>query len=472
MLAREYSGELVYTDATDYMRYDGTRWAESKQLAVGACEDFLDSQLAEAKNAVEMATEKLLAAGVSKDAIAAGGKALEKEIDGSGLLAYGEYCAAAAYHKFVMKRRDMKYIQSALMAAKPMLMMDINAFDSQEFLLNTPGGVYYLPDGVNGRRDHAPEDHITKITAVAPSDEGMALWLGALGTFFGGDTELIEYVQQTVGLAAIGKVYQEALIIAYSEGRNGKSTFWNAIAKVLGSYSGALSAEALTVGVKRNVKPEMAEIKGKRLIIAAELEEGTRLNTSVVKQLCSTDEIEAEKKYKDPFKYTPTHTLVLYTNHLPKVGANDEGTWRRLVVIPFLAKIAGKPEVKNFAEHLVKEAGGAILTWIIEGAKKAIDCDFHLKKPQVVEDAINEYRGKNDWLGIFLEDCCEVDASYIQKSGALYQEYREYCARIGEYTRSTTDFYTALETAGFKRKKTRNGAMVVGIRLKSDFFDE
>ena len=35
-----------------------------------------------------------------------------------------------------------------------------------------------------------------------------------------------------------------------------------------------MSADALTVGCKRNVKPEMAELKGKRLIIAAELEEG------------------------------------------------------------------------------------------------------------------------------------------------------------------------------------------------------
>ena len=59
------------------------------------------------------------------------------------------------------------------------------------------------------------------------------------------------------------------------------------------------------------------------MLIAAELEEGMRLNTANVKQLCSTDEIYAEKKYKDPFSYTPTHTLVLYTNHLPKVGAID-----------------------------------------------------------------------------------------------------------------------------------------------------
>ena len=92
-------------------------------------------------------------------------------------------------------------------------------------------------------------------------------------------------------MAVVGKVFSEALIISYGDGANGKSTFWNTLARVLGNYSGMMSADALTVGCKRNVKPEMAELKGKRLIIAAELEEGMRLNTSTVKQLCSTDEI-------------------------------------------------------------------------------------------------------------------------------------------------------------------------------------
>ena len=104
---------------------------------------------------------------------------------------------------------------------------------------------------------------------------------------------------------------------------------------------GNMSADMLTVGCRRNVKPELAEAKGKRLLIAAELEEGMRMNTSNVKQLCSTDEIFAEKKFKSPFSYVPSHTLVLYTNHLPRVGAVDKGTWRRLIVIPFDAKLKG-----------------------------------------------------------------------------------------------------------------------------------
>lgn len=467
VLAREYNRELVYTDSTDYMRYDGTHWAESKQLAVGACEEFLDRQLDEAETAVSKAKKALEKAGVDKETISAGGKALAKAIDEKSQNAYFEYCNAVSYKAFVMKRRDMKYITSALQAAKPMLLRDIKDFDSQEFLLNTPAATYDLQTGTSS--EHSADDLITKVTAVSPGDVGMDIWLEAVNSFFCGDDELIEYVQQIVGLAAIGKVYMEAMIISYGEGRNGKSTFWNTIARVLGSYSGSISADALTVGCKRNVKPEMAELKGKRLVIAAELEEGMRLNTSVVKQLCSTDEVSAEKKYRDPFRYTPTHTLVLYTNHLPRVGANDEGTWRRLIVIPFNAKIEGNSDIKNYADYLAEKAGGAVLSWIIEGAKKVIECNFKLKIPQCVSDAIYHYRENNDWLSMFIEDCCEIDPSYTQKSGELYQEYRAYCARTGEYTRSTTDFYTGLDIAGLEKRKSKTGVMVYGIRLKSDF---
>lgn len=310
VLAREYGGELVFTDATDYMRYDGVRWAESKQLAVGACEEFLDKQLDEAKTALEKAQQALIKSGIDKETVMTGGKALEKSIDDKSEQAFAEYMMALVYKSFVMKRRDMKYITSALQAAKPMLLRDIKEFDSQEFLLNTPAATYDLRTGTSS--EHSADDLITKVTAVSPTDENVDIWLDAVNSFFCGDAELIEYVQQIVGLAAIGKVYMEALIISYGEGRNGKSTFWNTIARVLGSYSGSISADALTVGCKRNVKPEMAELKGKRLVIAAELEEGMRLNTSVVKKLCSTDEVSAEKKYRDPFKYTPTHACSVH----------------------------------------------------------------------------------------------------------------------------------------------------------------
>jgi putative DNA primase/helicase len=470
VLTREYGNELCYTDATDYLRFNGEYWMESKQQSVGAMEEFLDLQLQDALSEVESALNALVDLGEKEEDILAGGKKYEASLSDDPLRALKKYQSALAYRNFVMKRRDMKYITSALQAAKPMLEIQVSDLDKDEFLLNTPGITFDLRKGLAGGRAPEAADYITKQTTASPGDKGEQIWLDALNTFFCNDQKLIDYVQQIVGLSAIGKVYLEAIIIAYGGGRNGKSTFWNSISRVLGSYSGAISADTLTVGCRRNIKPEMAELKGKRLIIASELEEGMRLNTSIVKQLSSTDEIEAEKKYKDPFKFEPSHTLVLYTNHLPRVGANDDGTWRRLIVIPFNARIGGKSDIKNYADYLVKNAGSYIMSWIIEGAKKAIEANFHFRVPACVQDAIEAYRENNDWLASFLEDCCELDKSYQQKSGEFYQEYRAYCGRNGEYTRSTTDFYTALDVAGFERRKTKRGVFIYGVRLKEEEF--
>ena len=472
VLTREYGVELRYTAATDYLRFCGQYWVESKQQAVGAAEEFLDLQLADAKDEITRAKQALMDTGVSEDAITSGGKSLEKKISGGQMDAYLAYVSAQAYKAFVMKRRDMKYVVSALQAAKPMLEISVSDLDKDGFLLNTPDGTYYLPDGLEGKRDHSPEDYITKITAAAPGDKGEKLWLDSLDTIFYGDAELIDYVQQIVGMAAVGRVYMEALIIAYGEGSNGKSTFWNTIARVLGTYSGNMSADALTMGCKRNVKPELAEAKGKRLLIASELEEGVRLNTSIIKQLCSTDEIFAEKKYKDPFSFTPSHTLVLYTNHLPKVGAMDSGIWRRLIVIPFNAKITGRHDRKNYADYLVGNAAPYIMAWIIEGARKAVGNNFRIPLPKCVEDAIAKYRQDNDWLGHFLADCCELGEPYETGSGKFYSEYRAYCARVGDFVRSTTEFYNAVEQRGFRRVKKKHSMWVLGLRLLESDFSE
>ena len=58
-----------------------------------------------------------------------------------------------------------------------MLEISVSDLDKDGFLLNTPDGTYYLPDGLAGKRDHSPEDYITKITAAAPGDKGEKLWL-------------------------------------------------------------------------------------------------------------------------------------------------------------------------------------------------------------------------------------------------------------------------------------------------------
>ena len=468
VLGKYFSNELRYSPATHFIRYSDHYWQESEPGAQAVAHELTRRQLKEAGNDLMEAITKMKSSGAQTILDSTSKSKAEQLMNEQQLEAYQDFLAAKAYQTFAIKRRDSKNITSTLRESRPILEISPRDLDSDPFALCTPEATYDLRKGLAGAREHLQEDYITKITSVSPSKKGQQIWLDCLDLIFQGDQSLIDYVQMICGLAAIGKVYVEALIIAYGDGRNGKSTFWNAVSRVMGLYSGNISADTLTVGCRRNIKPEMAEIKGKRLLIAAEMQEGSRLNDSTVKQLCSTDDVFAEKKYKDPFSFKPCHTLVLYTNHLPRVSASDDGIWRRLIVIPFGAKITGKSDIKNYGEYLFDKAGESILAWVIEGAKKVIELDYQIPVPGCVQKAIDEYRNQNDWFGHFLTDKCEVDDSYKESSSALYQAYRNYSMDCNEYIRSTADFYFALEKSGFERIKVHNKRFFKGLRLRAD----
>ena len=165
--------------------------------------------------------------------------------------------------------------------------------------------------------------------------------------------------------------------------------------------------------------------------------------------------------------------MILYTNHLPKIGTTDKGTWDRIIAVPFRANFRGmKGEIKNYADYLYKKCGGAVLSWIVEGAKRFIANDYNIILPDCVKGAIDQYKANNDWLDNFLSECCEIDHSYTQKSGELYSCYRDYCDRTGDYRRSLVDFKQVLTAAGYETHKTKTGAIVHGLRIASEFNEE
>lgn len=351
-----------------------------------------------------------------------------------------------------MQRRSYASVMNSLKSVAPYVNINVQEIDQKPLLLCTPSATYDLRYGLFGKEESDPANLITRITAVDPFHNGEDIWNAFLNQVFDNDSSLIEYVQNICGLVAIGKVYVESLIISYGDGGNGKSTFWNTIAKVLGSYYGMISADTLTTDCRRNVMPEIAEIRGCRLVIASESQEGARLNDGMVKKLCSTDALDAEKKYKDHFKFVPTHTLVLYTNHLPRIGATDDGIWRRIIVLPFNHKFTNNSdEIKNYSDELFEKAGGAVLSWIIEGERKIYERKFKLPTPKIVTDAIAQYKIENDWFQKFFDERCLSDAKGIINSGELYQAYRGFAVERGEHIRKQCDFNAELKKRGFEQ---------------------
>lgn len=469
VIASECADKICFSPETGWIAYEKGVWDESEPKAQRVFQDFTYLQLQQAEQALNTTRGLAEKQGVTQMlGVMSKTKALAAFTPEQNSV-FNQLKADETWVKFTYKSRADRGIQAAMRQARSLLLIDSQDLDKDPYLLNTPAGTYDLRFGEKSLRAHNPFDLLTKQTQVTPSEQGKTLWEDTLDTIFQNDHELISYVQQVCGLAAIGKVMVEGLIIAYGDGNNGKSTFWNTIARVLGSYAETISAEVLIAGKKNNAKNDMAQTRGRRLLIAGENDEGVRLSGSAAKQLASTDKIAAEKKYKDPFSFTPSHTLVLYTNHLPKVTGRDTGIWRRLIVIPFNATITPKQDVKNYADHLYEHAGGAVLAWIMEGARLIHHADYKLTPPECVVRASQEYRRQNDWFAHFIEECCQTHAEYTERSLTLYDAYRQWANRRNDYVRNAADFYEALDKAGFGRKRTRQAKLVTGLQLISEF---
>ena len=124
--------------------------------------------------------------------------------------------------------------------------------------------------------------------------------------------------------------------------------------------------------------------------------------------------------------------------------------------------------VKDFAEKLLNEAGGSVLSWLIEGARKFISSRYILPHCSVCEVAKNEYVHENDWLNRFINDCCNTGDLEQQAGGVLYKAYKQWCQDVGEYPKRNRDFASALESKGYSKKITKKNAMWLGLSLASD----
>ena len=453
VLIRIYRKDLIFTDALGWLRWNGQRWERSDHKAVAAGIDLSARMLREALSAYRAALAKHAEA--KADFAESGSK--EAVTD-----SMEEEKKAKEYLKHARALRGARQLKNMLDLSKPALVMKADRLDANPFDLNTPAGIVNLTDG--RIRPHERDAYCSQITKASPGGDGVEKWASFLQTVTCGDGGMAGFLQMAAGMALIGSVYHEGVVIAYGGGRNGKSTFFNALSEVLGDYAGSIDINALTTD-RGNKGAALATLRGKRLVIAGELEEHQRLSVSTLKQVASTDKLTIEEKYKPPETIRQTHTLILFTNHLPRVGSTDSGTWRRLIVVPFKATIPERGGVQNYGSTLAREAGGSILAWAIEGASNFIRNGFRLDIPEAVAEATEEYRQREDWLNNFLAERCLREANARVSPRELYLAYKSWAQDNGEYVRRESDFSNAMTAAGFHKVKVQGRYSYVGVRV-------
>ncbi len=339
-------------------------------------------------------------------------------------------------------------------------------YDACGWDLNTPDGIINLETGE--LRAHDSQSRCTKMTSCGVEGGDGAKWGAFLAQITGGDAAFERYLQVLAGMAAVGEVYEEGLVISHGSGGNGKSTFFGALRRVLGDYAVNVNPEVLATTSRQVDQSYVVALRGARLAILAETEEGAHFSIAAMKRLTSRDMISARALYKDPIEFIPTHTAVMHTNHLPRLDSMDGGTKRRIAVAPFFAQFRHDTAVTNYEAVLVAECGPAILRWIVEGARMFHEADCKLEVPERVREATGDYIEEEDWLGQFISECCVAEQGAQAYGGELYNAYQRWAGARGDYVRRGNDFARALATAGYAKKRARGGNVWNGLRLRAE----
>ena len=365
------------------------------------------------------------------------------------------------------------------MAAKhPSLVAKASSFDKQKMKLNCLNGVVDLGTGQLNQR--TSDDLHTKVIGTNFNPQAKCPNFDKfIKEVFGGDGELISWIQRAFGYSLTGSVQEQVLFICYGTGANGKSTLLETISKILSDYSTNADFEMFLSSQKSDVRvmEAIGELKGIRLALASEVDASKRFNESLVKRLTGGDTLRGTKLQMGAFQFEPQHKLWFLCNHIPFARDGSHGFWRRIKVIPFAQQFQGSSLDSSLPDKLWAEREG-ILAWMIRGAVawakelQKTNATTGLGPCKAIDQSIEEYRYDNDLSARFIEECLVRDNdSGSVGARELYIAYQRWWSdNSDEDTPTEGIFSRRMEERGLKKTRTKARMVYKGVELiKTNF---
>ncbi len=333
-----------------------------------------------------------------------------------------------------MKPRQDKAIE----LLRRLVSVDPNTFDSNPAILNCHSGTIDLRTGI--QRAHDPTDYLTfcapveyKPDAKAPKFEKF------LGEVL--DLDRAGFLRRWFGYCATGETREQKFLLHVGQGSNGKGTLFRLLQNVLGSYVHT-AAPNLLMGRNERHPTEIADLFGRRIVVAHESDEGAHLREGFMKQATGEDPLSGRFMHKDFFTFQPAFKLQLLTNSKPVVKGQDYGIWRRVLMLWYHRRYGTAEDVAageatdirddSLTQQLIEEREG-IFAWIVRGAREWYASG--LQPPQSVTDESKRYRDEQDRVSQFIASCCILDkdawAPYSGPFGGLYPAYTQWCRECG-----------------------------------------
>ena len=186
--------------------------------------------------------------------------------------------------KWALQSEDLNRIKAALELARsePPISDAGDGWDVNPWLVGVQNGIVDLRTGK--LREATQQDRITKFSPVRYDAAAQCpRFEQFLEEVFGGDRELIRFVQKAAGYSLTGSTQEQCVFACWGSGANGKTTLLETLLLVFGDYAVDLPFMALEASRNSGVPNEGMKLLGARLVKAVEIREGRRIDEARLK---------------------------------------------------------------------------------------------------------------------------------------------------------------------------------------------
>jgi P4 family phage/plasmid primase-like protien len=263
-----------------------------------------------------------------------------------------QYYSRAAHMSKVIKQLNNSTFKTGVVRECADIAYDPNFLknlDENIYLICFENGVYDLEMGIF--RDGCPDDYVSLCTKYDyieyDKNDEYSKDIKDFLKKIQPDKTMRQYLMTLLSTCLAGSISEESFYVFTGSGANGKSKLMELMKYTLGDLFKPMDIMVL-VGKRTSssaATPELADKKGIRICPFDEPKATDEINTSFMKIFTGGDEISARALFKEPIYFKPQFKPFLLCNHLPNIKSDDDGTWRRLKVIPFLSKFIKQAEV-------------------------------------------------------------------------------------------------------------------------------
>jgi putative DNA primase/helicase len=240
-----------------------------------------------------------------------------------------------------------------------------------------------------------------------------------------------ELVEEYVGYLLVPDTGKEKMLLCTGSGGNGKGTL---LRLIMNHLLGRENCSNISMHDLCDDRFAASGLLGKVANFRGDLEGKILENTGKLKSIVSGDTIDAEKKGKNRFTFTPFARLVFSTNNLPRSkDDHSEAYYDRFLIVDFPKRIRGTDgQIEHYEDVLaaIKNLIPALLVKAVKGLRRLSDRG-RFDVPESSKKMLEDYRAVNDNAHEFLTDQLTLNPLGEVSRRTLYQSYLCWCSDEG-----------------------------------------